>query len=117
MDLLETVRLVLRYLHLIGFALLFGGFCVQYMARQMRINSAMLWGAVLQLVTGIGLAAPLRGAGEEPAPAKLIVKLVLALVITAMVVAVRKRETIARGHFIAIGAVTLVTAAVAVFWR
>lgn len=117
MDTLEIVRLVLRYAHLIGFALLFGGFCVQYLAGRLRINSAMLWGAGIQLVTGIALSAPLRGEGAEPAPAKLGVKLVLALLIAVMVFAVRKRESVARGHFIAIGALTLINAAVAVFWR
>lgn len=117
MDALEIVRLVLRYVHLVGFALLLGGFCVQYLANRLRISSAMLWGAGIQVVTGIVLSAPLRGEGAEPEPAKLGVKLVLALLIAGMVFGVRKRETVARGHFVAIGALTLINAAVAVFWR
>ncbi|HEX5595317.1 MAG TPA: hypothetical protein VFX61_04720 [Micromonosporaceae bacterium] len=114
---MEALRLVLRYAHLIGFALLFGGAIVQYVTGKLRINTAMLWGAVIQVVTGIGLSAPLRGEGLEPAPAKLVTKLVLSLMIFVMVFFSRKRPEVNRGHFLAIVGVTLVTAAVAVFWR
>ncbi|WP_326549368.1 hypothetical protein [Micromonospora sp. NBC_01813] len=113
---MEALRLVLLYAHLIGFALLLGGAFVQWQSGRFRINSAMLWGAVIQLVTGIGLSAPLRD-GAEPAPAKLVTKLVLALAILAMVYFSRKRESVNKGHFLAIIGLTLVNAAVAVFWR
>ncbi|MEV4479411.1 hypothetical protein [Micromonospora coxensis] len=113
---MEALRLILLYVHLIGFALLFGGAAVQYLSGRLLVNSPMLWGAVIQLVTGIGLSAPLRD-GDEPAPAKLVTKLVLALLIFVMVFFSRKREQVARGHFLAIIGLTLVTAAVAVFWR
>ncbi|MER7457174.1 hypothetical protein [Micromonospora sp. NPDC126480] len=113
---MEALRLILRYIHLIGFALLLGGAVVQYLKGRLRINPAMLWGAVIMLLTGIGLSAPLRD-GDEPAPAKLVTKLVLALLIFVMVFFSRKREAVNRGHFLAIIGLTLVNAAVAVFWR
>jgi predicted membrane protein len=114
----ETVRLVLRYAHLIGFALLLGGAIAQYLSAKVRINPAMLWGAVIQVLTGIGLAAPLRGGGDaEPDPAKLVVKGVLAVLIFVMVFFSRKREAVHKGHFLAIVGLTLVNAAVATFWR
>lgn len=113
---MEALRLILRYIHLIGFALLLGGAVVQYFKGRFRINPAMLWGAALTLLTGIGLSAPLRD-GSEPDPAKLVTKLVLALLIFVMVFFSRKREAVNRGHFLAIIGLTLVNAAVAVFWR
>ncbi|MBO4163073.1 hypothetical protein AB0K20_20945 [Micromonospora matsumotoense] len=113
---MEALRLILLYVHLIGFALLLGGAVAQYVSGRLRINAAMLWGSVIQLLTGVGLSAPLRD-GDEPAPAKLVTKLVLALLIFVMVFFSRKREQVARGHFLAIVGLTLVTAAVAVFWR
>ncbi|MCX4474447.1 hypothetical protein C5N14_24195 [Micromonospora sp. MW-13] len=113
---MEALRLILRYVHLIGFALLLGGAIVQYISGKLRINPAMLWGAVIMLLTGIGLSAPLRD-GNEPDPAKLVTKLVLALLIFVMVFFSRKRESVNRGHFLAIVGLTLVNAAVAVFWR
>jgi hypothetical protein len=112
----EALRLILLYAHLIGFALLLGGAFVQWQSGRFRINSAMLWGALIQLVTGVGLSAPLRD-GAEPSPAKLVTKLVLALAILAMVFFSRKRESVNKGHFLAIIVLTLVNAAVAVFWR
>lgn len=115
---MEALRLILLYVHLIGFALLLGGAIAQYASGRLRINPAMLWGSVIQLLTGIGLAAPLRGGGDdEPNPAKLVTKLVIALLIFVMVFLSRKRDVVNRGHFLAIVGLTLVNAAVAVFWR
>lgn len=113
---MEPLRLILLYAHLIGFALLLGGAAAQYVTGRIRINSLMLWGAVIQVLTGIGLSAPLRD-GDEPAPAKLVTKLVIGLMIFVMVFFSRKREQVNRGHFLAIIGLTLVNAAVAVFWR
>jgi hypothetical protein len=114
---MEALRLTLLYAHLVGFALLLGGGIAQYASGRLRINAAMLWGAIIQVLTGLGLAAPLREAGHEPEPAKLVTKLVIALLIFVMVFFSRKRESVSRGHFLAIIGSTLLNAAVAVFWR
>lgn len=115
---MEALRLILLYAHLIGFALLLGGAVAQYLSGKFRVNPAMLWGAIIQVLTGIGLAAPLRGGGDdEPDPIKLGVKLLIAILILVMVFVPRKRSEINKGHFIGIAVLTLVNAAVAVFWR
>jgi hypothetical protein len=116
MSRVEALRLVLLYTHLIGFALLLGGAITQYVSGPLRINPAMLWGATVQVLTGLGLSAPLRE-GNEPAPAKLATKLLIGLAIFVMVFFSRKRPVVNRGHFLAIIVLTLVNAAVAVFWR
>ena len=66
---MEALRLILRYAHLIGFALLLGGAVAQFVSGKLRINPAMLWGAIIQVLTGLALAAPLRG-GPTPSPAR-----------------------------------------------
>jgi hypothetical protein len=110
--------LILRYAHLIGFALLLGGAILQYLSGRIRINPAMLWGSIIQVVTGVALAAPLRGGGDdEPDPAKLAVKGLLAVLIFVMVFVPRRRDEVNRGHFNVIIGMTLVNAAVATFWR
>ncbi len=115
---METLRLVLRYAHLIGFALLLGGAVVQYLTARLRINPAMLWGSIGQLGTGLAVAAPLRGGGDaEPSPVKLGVKLLLAVLIFVMVFFSRRRADVNRGHFTGIIVLTLANAAVATFWR
>jgi hypothetical protein len=114
----EALRLILRYAHLVGFALLLGGAIMQYLSGRIRINPAMLWGSIIQVVTGLALAAPLRGGGDdEPSEAKLAVKLLIAVLIFIMVFFSRKRDQVNRGHFLAIVGMTLLNAAVAVFWR
>jgi hypothetical protein len=115
---MNVLRLILLYVHLVGFALLLGGAVAQYLSGTIRINAAMLWGAGIQVLSGLGLAAPLRGGGDaEPEPAKLAVKAVIGLMIFAMVFFARKRDVVNSGHFFAIVGLTLVNAAVAVFWR
>ena len=115
---MNAIRLVLLYIHLIGFALLLGGAVTQYLSRTIRINAAMVWGAGIQVVSGLALAAPLRGGGDnEPDPVKLVVKGVVGIMIFVMVFFSRKREHVNTGHFMAIVGLTLANAAVAVFWR
>lgn len=114
---MATLRNVVLYLHLIGFALLLGGSVAQYLSGKLRINVAMLGGAVIQVVTGLTLAAPWGlDPGEKLNNAKLAVKLVVALAILAMTFFSRKREKVNRGHFLAIIGLVLLNAGVAVFW-
>jgi hypothetical protein len=114
----EALRLILRYVHLIGFAMLLGGSIAQFVSAKLRINPAMLWGSIVQVLTGIALSAPLRGGGDaEPSPIKLGVKLLIALLIFVMVFIPRKRAEVNRGHFIGIIVLTLANAAVATFWH
>lgn len=112
----EPLRLILLYAHLLGYGLLLGAAAVQYFTGRIRINPVMIWGAGLAVLTGIGLAAPLRD-GAEPPPAKLGTKLAIGLAIFAMVFFSRRREEVNRGHFLAIIGLVLVNVAVAVFWR
>lgn len=113
----EIIREILLYIHLIGFGLLLGGAITQVVAGKLKINAAMLWGSAIQVITGIGLAAPLREAGHEPPGAKLAVKAVIGLLILGAVWSVRKKPEIAKGHMYGIIGMTLLNAAVAVFWR
>jgi hypothetical protein len=115
---MEALRLVLLYIHLLGFALLLGGAVTQYFSGKIRINAAMLYGVSIQVLTGLALSAPLRGGGDkEPDPVKLAVKFVVGLMIFVMVFFPRKRAEVNKGHFLAIVGLTLANAAVAVFWR
>lgn len=113
---MDLVYLVFRYIHLLGFALLLGGWATAYLSSRFHMNPAMLWGAALQVATGIILAAPMGDA--DPNHIKVAVKAVLAVLIAVMVWVphMKKRETVAKGHFLATGAMLLVTAGVAVFW-
>ncbi len=112
---MEFLRQLLLYIHLIGFALLLGGFVTQYLSGVLRINAALLWGSAIQVVTGAALASPI---GDNDRPAGfLVVKGIVAVLIAVMVWVPRRRAEVNRGHFLAIGVLTLANAAVAVFWH
>ena len=114
---MELVHLILRYIHLVGFGILIGGWLTAFLGKRFQVNPAMLWGSAIQLGSGIMLSAPM-GRDTMPDGMKLIVKGVLALIIAIMVWVpyLKKRESSSKGHFAGIGALVLVTAGVGVFW-
>lgn len=115
---MEFVHLLLRYLHLLGFAAIFGGWLVSLLKRKYDFNAAMLYGAATQLATGIVLYG-LASADGDANHAKLGVKFLFALLLAVMIAVPiwKKREKVAAGHFFATGALIAATAAVAVFWQ
>jgi len=117
---MEFLRQLLKYLHLIGFALLVGGFVTQYVAGRFRVSVPMRAGLGTMLATGLLLAIPFP-AGIDLDYVKLGVKLGIALLIGAWfgIVITRERAGRAVGGslFLPIGVLALVNAAVAVFWQ
>ena len=110
---------LLVVLHFIGLASLLGGFLVQMRSPEKGVNPAMLHGALTQLVTGVllvGIASAGLVPGEEVDHAKIAVKLVIVLIITALAFIGRKRTPPQVGIWGAIGALTLVNVVIAVFW-
>ena len=114
---MEALRLILRYVHLIGFALLLGGAIVQYISGKLRINPAMLWGSVIMLADrDRPLRAPARR--RRAGPRETCYQVGARHTDLCHGVLLRKRDVVNRGHFLAIVGLTLVAnAAVAVFWR
>ncbi|WP_199422804.1 hypothetical protein [Actinotalea solisilvae] len=115
---MEIVRDVLLVLHFVGLASLLGGFLVQMKPRTKKVVAAMVHGALTQLVTGVALVgtAYALGHGDDVDNAKIGVKLVVLLVITALVLRGRRQESVSTGVWGAIGALTLVNVVVAVVW-
>jgi hypothetical protein len=116
----EFLRLLVRYLHLVGFTLLVGAWLTQYLTGKFRLNVPMRVGLGTMIGTGLILAIPFP-AGVELDYVKLGVKLAIAVTIGAMfgVVATRERanKVVSRPLFLGIGVLALINAAVAVFWR
>lgn len=115
---MEIVRDVLLVLHFVGLASLLGGFLVQMKPKTKKVVAAMFHGALTQLVTGVALVgmAYALGNGEDVDNAKIGVKLVVLVVITALVLRGRRQESVSTGVWGAIGALTLVNVVVAVVW-
>lgn len=55
---MEVLRLILRYLHLVGFALLLGAYAVQWVSGHRRVSVIMRAGLATMLTTGLLLAIP-----------------------------------------------------------
>jgi hypothetical protein len=116
----ETLRQLLLVLHIVGIASLLGGFLTQMKGMSggdVRVNPAMVHGALTMLVTGLGLVAVIRsGLDLEVNNTKIGVKLAILVVITLLVWANRARERVAVPVFGAIGALTLANIFIAVMW-
>ncbi len=108
--------MIFVFLHLIGFASLFGGAFTQMKGPKRVVNAAMFHGAILQLISGLGLQLMLElGDGEVP-HIKLGVKLAVLIVIGTLVILNRKKPSVTDGAFWAILGLTVLNAALAVFW-
>lgn len=112
---METLRLILVFLHLLGMASLLAGFLTQLTATTKRLVPAFTHGALTQLVTGV-LLVPIRGDAPDVDNAKIGVKAVVLLVILALLWINRRRESISQTTFFAIGGLTILNVGIAVFW-
>jgi hypothetical protein len=114
----EIVRQLLLFLHFVGLAVLIGGFLAQLPAARKgpaKPATAMLHGALTQLVTGVALVGVNQGLDKEVDNAKIGVKLVVLLVLLALIL-VGRRRTVTTPVFMTIGALAIVNVSIAVFW-
>ncbi|GAA4515681.1 hypothetical protein [Brevibacterium yomogidense] len=119
---MEILRLVLVLLHLIGMAIIIGGYFTNIKAP--KLSPGMLHGAYLQLVTGLlltGLAEAMVADDAAVNHVKIGVKLVLAIAVTVFAFIGKRKEKAApdqgasAGMSHAAGITALVAVIVAVF--
>lgn len=115
MDALQTVLLIL---HFLGLAAILGGSLEQWRGGGKLTTPITLWGARAQLLTGLALAGIVSASNEEdaPSPAKLAVKLVIALAVVAVAEMNAKKPTVANSARLIV-ALTAVNIIVAVAWK
>lgn len=113
---METLRLILLFVHLLGFAALTGGLLVQLGAPTKRVNGAMRDGSGTAFVAGLLLVGVLEAGDADVDHVKVGVKLVVGLAVLGLVMARLRRPSIAQGLYYAILLLTLANLAVAVFW-
>ncbi|OBA85923.1 Fe-S protein [Mycobacteriaceae bacterium 1482268.1] len=118
---MELLRHVVVLLHIVGFAVTFGGWAAEAAARRYRTARLMDYGLLLSLLSGVVLAAPWP-AGIVLNYPKIGIKLVILVVIGGLVGMgnARQRRTgdaLPRALFASIGMLSLAAAAIAVLWR
>lgn len=116
---METLRLVVLLIHLVGFALLFGGWAVEAISRRGHVTRVMSYGLLIAGLAGLALAAPWP-AGIEFNYAKIGIKLLVLIVIGGVLGMASARQR-RKGKppawaFWTVGALTLFNAAIAVIW-
>lgn len=122
MSVMETLRLIVLFVHLIGFAVLFGAWAVQAFGGKREVSRLMSVGMTIAAIAGLALAAPWgMPEGAELNYAKIGTKLVVLLVIGAFVgigsARQRKSGVVPPVLFWGIGILTLANAGIAVLWR
>lgn len=113
---METLRLVLLVLHLLGWAALFGGLVVQTKDTQKRVNGAMRDGAGTAFVAGLLLVGVLEAGDAAVDHVKVAVKFGIGLVILVLVMANTRKPSIPQGLWLGLLLLTVANVAVAVFW-
>jgi hypothetical protein len=118
---MDLLRNVVVYAHLIGFAVMVGAWIAEAAARRFLITPVMTYGMTLSLITGIALAAPWP-AGIVLNYPKIGTKLVILVALGAVLGIGTARQRRAGGQpvmglFIAAGVLPLLASAIAVLWN
>jgi hypothetical protein len=113
---METLRLVLLFIHILGFAALIGGLVVQARLPEKTVNAAMRDGIGTAFVAGLLLVGVLE-AGDDPVNhAKIAVKFAIGLLILVLVMMNLRKERIPQGLWAGLLLLSIANVAVAVFW-
>ncbi len=113
---METLRLILLILHILGFSALIGGLLVQAGPGEKRVSSAMRDGIGTAFVAGIALVGVLEAGDDAVNHAKVAVKGVIGLVLLVLVMANTRKERIPQGLWIGLLVLSVVNVCVAVLW-
>lgn len=113
---METARLILLILHILGFAALLGGLFAQAGPGEKRITGAMRDGIGTAFVAGLALVGVLE-AGDDPVNhGKVAVKLLIGLVLLVLVMANLRKERIPQGLWAGLLLLAITNVCVAVLW-
>lgn len=113
---MDPARLILLFVHILGWAALFGGLLVQGREPAKRVNDAMRDGVGTAFLSGLALVGVLEAGDEDVNHAKVGVKLVIGLVLLVLVMANMRKERIPQGLWVGLLLLTTINIAVAVFW-
>lgn len=113
---METLRLVLLFVHILGFAALIGGLLVQAREPEKKVNGPMRDGAGTAFLAGLLLIGVLEADDAEVNNAKIGVKFLIGLVVLVLVMINTRKPKLPDGLYWTLLALSIANVAVAVFW-
>ena len=113
---METLRLILLIIHILGFAALIGGLLAQAGPDEKRVNAAMRDGVGTAFVAGLALVGVLEGLDVELNYAKTAVKALIGLVLLVLVMSNVRKPSIPQGLWVGLIVLSVVNVGVAVLW-
>jgi hypothetical protein len=112
---MESAKLVLVFIHLLGMAAIVGGYFSGLSNSPKRLSAGITHGTLLQIVSGSLLLGIAEMGTEEVDRTKFGIKIAVAVVIMILAWPRRKDVSIAANTYHAIGVLALLNVAVAVF--
>ncbi len=113
---METLRLVLLLLHLLGWAALLGGLLVQARRPRKSVDAVMRDGVGTAFVTGLLLVGVLEAGDGAVDHVKVGVKFGIGAVLVVLVMANARKDEVPRGLWAGLLALSVVNVGVAVLW-
>lgn len=113
---MDLARLILLFVHILGFAALLGGLLAQAKDPEKRVNGAMRDGVGTAFLAGLLLVGVLEAGDGDVDRVKIGVKFGVALVILVLVMANARKPRIPQGLWFGLLLLTVANIAVAVFW-
>ncbi len=112
MDILKNIFV---FVHFLGLAALIGGAFAQWNAAVKQASPTMVWGARVQLISGIILLALVEMTEKQVHHAKFAVKLVVLIGILGILESSRRRGLSNNGFLAAMG-LSILNIALSLFW-
>lgn len=113
---MDALRVFLLVLHVGGMAVLLGAFVLELMGGTRRFSAVIVHVVGIQLLTGIALVGVNEADDRELDHAKVAVKLLVALAVTGLVHATRKRDPLPPPLFFAAFGLAAANAVIAYAW-
>ncbi|UMG93358.1 hypothetical protein [Nocardioides sp. TF02-7] len=113
---MDTLRLILLVLHILGFAALIGGLLAQAGSPEKKVNGAMRDGTGTAFLAGLALVGVLEAGDGDVNHAKIGVKFAIGLVLLVLVMANVRKERIPNGLWAGLLVLSVANVCVAVLW-
>src|SRR5688572_9971100 len=113
---MDTLRLILLILHILGFAALIGGLLAQAGAEEKKVNGAMRDGVGTAFLAGLALVGVLEAGDGDVNHAKIGVKFAIGLVLLVLVMANTRKASIPKGLWAGLLLLAVAEVCIAVLW-